>query len=118
MTNERFFPTVDIAVLRPPESGKYLLHTNGYLDPGLAEGRPGDACPRLRAARRLYRERAPTSAEEMSAILSDHTGGICVHRPDTHARTIVSFVAEVRAGHIHVSRGNPCAAPAQTHLLE
>ena len=52
----------------------------------------------------------------MRAALSDHSGGTCVHSPP--ACTIVSFVAEVQAGRLHVTRGNPCQAAAQTCPVE
>ena len=107
------------AVLRPDGTGvgSYLLHTNSYLDPGLA-GRdvdPDSVCPRLSTARQLYREKTPTDAAEVRAAQSDHTGGICVHREQ--ACTIVSFVAEIQAGRFHVTRGNPCEMPVESHTI-
>ena len=109
-----------LAVLRPADQagGRYLLHTNCCLDPQLADGEvdPGAACPRLATARRLYRENTPSDAAEVRAVQSDHSGGICVHRPE--ACTIVSFVAEVRAGRFSVTRGNPCTVPVETHVLD
>jgi len=109
--------TDDAAVLRP-EDGSYLLHTNSYLDSGLAE-RNVDAdsvCRRLSAARQLYRDKTPAGPSEVRAIQSDHTGGICVHREQVC--TIVSFVTEVRARRFHVTRGNPCEAPVETHAID
>ena len=101
-------------LLDPEGADKYLLHTNSFLDAGRAgkEVDPDAVCSRLAAARRLYREGAPMDVAGVRAIQSDHTGGVCVHREESC--TIVSFVAEVRAGRFHVTRGNPCANPAQT----
>ena len=94
----------------------FLLHTNSYLDADLAgEETDPDACPRMAAARRFYAEGVPTDAAGVRAILSDHTGGICVHPPQ--GRTIVSFVAKLRGGRIRVTGGNPCCAPEQLHCL-
>ena len=105
--------------LRPQDFGSHdhLLHTNCYLDDDLAGGQSDDpGCPRLAAARRLYAQRTPANADEMREVLTDHTGGICVHRGD--ACTIVSFVAEVKAGRLHATRGNPCGASASTYALQ
>jgi isopenicillin-N N-acyltransferase-like protein len=100
----------DIAVQTPEDHGasNLLLHTNCYLDAELAGHAvdPDTVCPRLGTARELYRKCRPQSVEEISDILSDHTGGICVHREG--AATIVSFVAEVHLKRIHVITGNPC----------
>ncbi len=106
------------AVLSPQGHGpgSYLLHTNSYLDADLTESPLGpQACPRLAAAQRLYAERTPADVAQVREIQSDHTGGICVHRPDIC--TIVSFVAEIRRGRFHVTRGNPCQAPVRTCTL-
>jgi isopenicillin-N N-acyltransferase-like protein len=108
-----------LALQRPADQGteNYLLHTNCFLDSDLA-GREVDldaACPRLSAARRLYRERAPADVAGVRAVQSDHTGGVCVHREESC--TIVSFVAEVRAGRFHVIRGNPCEGSPQTYTV-
>ncbi len=108
----------NVAVLRPDPEGAtpFLLHTNSYLDAGVAgEEVDPDACPRLNAARRLYAERVPADTRAARAVLSDHTGGVCVHLP--HACTLVSFVAEVKAGRIHVTRGNPCSHAGEWHNL-
>lgn len=107
------------ALQRPEDQGteNYLLHTNCFLDAGLAgqEVDPDAACPRLSAARRLYRERLPSDVVSVRAVQSDHTGGVCVHRGESG--TIVSFVAEVQAGRFHVIRGNPCTGSAQTYTV-
>jgi len=108
-----------VALQRPVDQGteNYLLHTNCFLDAGLAKRTvdPDAACPRLAAARRLYRERTPTDVAGVRAVQSDHTGGVCVHREESC--TVVSFVAEVRAGRFHVIRGNPCTGTAQTYTV-
>ena len=107
------------APVRPADLGEEgcLLHTNCNLDPGLAGEAPGaePGCPRLAAARRLYREDCPSGVAGVRAILSDHTGGICVHRDEVC--TVVSFVAEVGAGRLHVTTGNPCEGSALTYAL-
>ena len=112
--------TDGFAVLRPDAAGvgSYLLHTNSYLDSGLAGKAvdPDSICPRLSTARQLYREKTPTNAAEVRAVQSDHTGGICVHREQ--ACTIMSFIAEIRTGHFHVTRGNPCEMPVATHTID
>jgi len=112
--------TEKVALLEPEdrEWTPYLLHTNCYLDPDLAgrEVDPDAECPRLTAARRLYREGSPSDVPGVRAIQADHTGGICVHRDDVC--TIVSFVAEVCAGRFHVIRGNPCTGSAQVVAME
>lgn len=108
-----------LALQRPSDQGaeNYLLHTNCFLDSDLAgrEVDPDAACPRLSAARRLYRERTPTDVAGVRAVQSDHTGGVCVHRGESG--TIVSFVAEMRAGRFHVIRGNPCVGTVQTYTI-
>ena len=106
------------AILEPEDHGgvRYLLHTNSYLDESVAVGEvKPEGCPRLVAARQLYQEHAPTDVAGVRAVLSDHTGGICVHREG--ACTIVSFVAEVREGLFHITRGNPCEAEVAVHPL-
>ena len=110
----------DCAVLRPDTSGvgSHLLHTNSYLDSERA-GRavdPDTVCPRLTAARQLYRDQTPADPAQVRAIQSDHTGGICVHRDQVC--TIISFVAEIRTGRFHVTRGNPCEMPVETHSID
>lgn len=108
-----------VSVQRPADQGaeNYLLHTNCFLDADLAGARvdPDAACPRLAAARRLYGEKMPVDVAGVRAIQSDHTGGVCVHREESC--TVVSFVAEVRAGRFHVIRGNPCAGSARTYAM-
>jgi isopenicillin-N N-acyltransferase-like protein len=109
----------DWVTIPPVEEGncRYLLHTNSYLHAGLGRTKSASAvCPRLASARRLYREHAPRDAVSLRAALSDHSGGICVHTPESC--TVVSFVAELETARFHVTRGNPCEAPVQTHLLE
>jgi isopenicillin-N N-acyltransferase-like protein len=108
-----------VVVQRPADQGTedYLLHTNCFLDADLA-GKPVDpdaACPRLTAARRLYREQMPVDASGVRAVQADHTGGVCVHREESC--TVVSFVAEVRAGRFHAIRGNPCTGWARTYAV-
>ena len=108
-----------IALRKPPSETSHLLHTNCYLDAGLAGGTVDEntVCLRLGTARSLYRELPPGNAEEITAILSDHTGGICVHRDG--AATIVSFVAEIHRGNFHVITGNPCqGSPETINLLQ
>ena len=108
------------ALVRPKdvEGENCLLHTNCYLDPDLAGGEPGrePGCPRLAAARLLYRDGCPSDVAGVRAVLSDHTGGVCVHRDEVC--TVVSFVAEVRAGRFHVTTGNPCEDPALVYALD
>jgi len=107
------------AVIQPVDQGAdgYLLHTNSYLAASLGGlGIQDCGCPRLAAARRLYQQGPPTDVPGVRAIQSDHSGGVCVHQPE--ARTIVSFVARVRAGEIHITRGNPCSCPAQSLRLD
>ncbi|MSS71124.1 MAG: hypothetical protein EXS64_06520 [Candidatus Latescibacteria bacterium] len=108
-----------VVVQRPADQGTedYLLHTNCFLDADLAGAQvdPDAVCPRLTAARRLYREGMPEDAAGVRAVQSDHTGGVCVHREESC--TVVSFVAEVRAGRFHVIRGNPCAGWARTYAV-
>ena len=107
------------AELRPKDQGTegYFLHTNSLLDTVLAgqEVDPDTICPRLSAARRLYRESLPTNPASVWAVLSDHTGGICVHGEES--QTVVSFVAEVRAGRVHVVKGNPCSGQVRTYAV-
>jgi isopenicillin-N N-acyltransferase like protein len=107
-----------IAVMQPDPHTPlpHLLHSNSTLASELPGGGPeAESCPRLAAARRLYAEDTPTDAPGVAAVLRDHTGGICVHTPQSC--TLVSFVAEVRAGRFHVARGNPCRAPLTTYAL-
>ena len=107
------------ALVYPEDSGmrKVLLHTNCNLDPGLTGREPGEepGCPRLAAARRLYHETPPSEAGGVRSIQADHTGGICVHRDDVC--TVVSFVAETRAGRLHLTTGNPCEESPLTYAL-
>ena len=108
-----------VAVFGPGHQGskKQLLHTNCFLDDGLAGDTvdQDEVCPRLAAARRLYRENAPEDAAGVRTVLSDHTGGVCVHRDESC--TVVSTVAEVRAGRFHVVWGNPCEGSVRTYTV-
>ena len=107
------------AVLRPVEQNgrNYLLHTNHYLAPELQNYNPAQAekCTRLSAALRLYHKSVPGDAGELCTVLSDHTGGICVHHDDVC--TIVSFTAEIHTRRFRITRGNPCAASGVTYRL-
>jgi isopenicillin-N N-acyltransferase like protein len=113
-------------VLPSPE-GLYL-HTNHFVDPILA---PGDREPRLGpdsflrldVLRRALHARPAADAEELRAVLADHSAGagsVCCH-PDADAAlqdrwaTLATVALDVSAGELTVWRGGPCDGGADRH---
>jgi len=107
-----------------------LLHTNHFLDEGLAArdelaDRLTDTRPRYARIGALMAGlgRGPT-VDDMKAILSDHDGyprSICRHPNDQpsfgHMGTVCSLIMEPAEGRMHISRGNPCTNPYATYTL-
>ncbi|MEW6059911.1 MAG: C45 family peptidase [Actinomycetota bacterium] len=93
-------------------------HTNHYVDPDLAKlGPPPSEGSLTRLARlaRLLAELQPTTPEEVMVILRDHepsSQAICQHpNPDDGddaSSVLFSMVADLEAGRMWVSAGNPC----------
>jgi isopenicillin-N N-acyltransferase-like protein len=102
-----------LAVLDGP-----AIHTNHYLDAGLARLGPEPSAGSLaRHARieRLLAERSPRSVPEVMDVLRDHGSSpqaICLH-PDPAegeeaSAVMFSMVAELEEGRMWVAAGNPC----------
>ena len=95
------------------------VHTNHYLDAGLAalapEPSPGSVA-RLERARSLLASDEPTTPEQAMRILGDHGGAqsICVHAkkgaPESDA-IVFSMVCDVGRGRMWVAPGQPCRTP-------
>lgn len=108
-----------VGALAPDRDG-VLVHTNHFLDPGLARGeRPTDfdatthgRLESLDDRRRLLAAAADPGAR--AAALADHRSGICSHAgdeepPDRRSATLATIALDLAAARIHVHRGGPCA---------
>lgn len=102
-----------LAVLEGP-----AVHTNHYLDPGLAALGPdpseGSLARRARLEQ-LLAERSPQTVPEVMDILRDHGSSpqaICLHpdpdEGDEASALMFSMVADLEEGRMWVAPGNPC----------
>lgn len=98
-----------------------LLHTNHFLDPGLAAGErmtrvDSTTRPRLRELRERVRVLVgAASAEERAAALLDHGGpGLCCHPAadapfDERWETLATISLDVEQARLRLHAGGPCA---------
>jgi isopenicillin-N N-acyltransferase-like protein len=94
------------------------VHTNHYLDPGLAELGPRPAEGSLARRTRLLElltERPPSSVPDVMDVLRDHGSSpqaICLHpdpaEGDEASAVVFSMVAELEERRMWVAPGNPC----------
>ena len=94
------------------------IHTNHYLDPGLAGLGPEPSegsLARLDRLEMLMAERTPQTVPEVMEILRDHGSSpqaICLHpepsEGDEASAVVFSMVAELEEGRMWVAAGNPC----------
>ena len=94
------------------------VHTNHYLDPGLAAIGPEPSEGSLARHARLQHliaERQPQTVPEAMDILRDHGStpqAICLHpdpaEGDEASAVMFSMVAELEEGRLWVAPGNPC----------
>jgi isopenicillin-N N-acyltransferase-like protein len=94
------------------------VHTNHYLDPGLAAiGPEPSEGSRARHERlqHLLAERRPQNVQDVMEILRDHGSepqAVCLHpdpaEGDEAAAVVFSMVAELEEGRMWVAPGNPC----------
>ena len=122
--------TVDaIHVLRNEDAGA-VTHTNHCLHPDLISINADfpeliESGPRKRRIDALLAGMPrPLDLKSLKTALRDHDGqprSICRH-PNDHPSTgfwtsVFSAIVEADAGRMHVSRGNPCAHPYETYIL-
>lgn len=117
------------AVLAPDEEG-WLLHTNHFLDPALADGelrgrREPETYDRLRAlAARLKNMNGLHSVDDLAALLAVHPDGgaeVCCHPPavgqlGTRWATLATVVVEPASRRLMLHPGGPCSARASTWM--
>jgi isopenicillin-N N-acyltransferase like protein len=95
------------------------VHTNHYLDPGLAVTGHSSAgsLGRLQRLEALLEERPPTTPQDAMAVLADHGGDpqpICVHPQDGDeeaSATVFAMVCHLEERRMWVAAGNPCTHP-------
>jgi isopenicillin-N N-acyltransferase-like protein len=97
------------------------VHTNHYLDPGLAALGPEPAEGSLARRERLIQllsEGTPSSVPEVMDVLRDHGSSpqaICLHpdpaEGDEASAVMFSMVAELEERRMWVAPGNPCETP-------
>jgi isopenicillin-N N-acyltransferase-like protein len=102
-----------LAVLDGP-----AIHTNHYLDAGLARLGPepsAGSLARHARIRQLLAERSPRTVPEVMDVLRDHGSSpqaICLHpdpaEGDEASAVMFSMVAELEEGRMWVAAGNPC----------
>ena len=94
------------------------VHTNHYMDKGLAATAPAPSegsRARLDRLTELLDERRPASPEAVMDILRDHGSSpqaICLHpdpaEGDEASAVLFSMLADMEAGRMWVAAGNPC----------
>jgi isopenicillin-N N-acyltransferase-like protein len=102
-----------------PDVGGMLLHTNHFLDAGLAAGEAeADAGSTTRARLAALTERAgdltvATDPTTHARALIDHDAGICCHSGDAMdgepAATLATISLDVAGSRVHAHAGGPCA---------
>jgi isopenicillin-N N-acyltransferase-like protein len=109
-----------VAAIAPGEDGA-LLHTNHFLDPGLAAGErmtrvDSTTRPRMEEMRaRLDALLTAGSAEQRAAALLDHGGpGLCCHPAadapfDERWETLATLSLDVAQARLRLHAGGPCA---------
>jgi len=106
----------------PPAYRDFLVHTNHFRSPCLAEDeqylkRLPDSVPRCERMESLVRERhGRLGLSDVKAFLSDHSGhptSICRH--DERMTSIYSVIGEPDRGLLHVAPGNPCQSEYVTY---
>lgn len=115
-----------VHVLRDDE---LVVHTNHCLHPELAPINREfpeliESGPRYDRVEQLLGSERRVSMAQIRAVLCDHDRhpySICRHAND-HPQTgfwtsVFSVVIEADRGRMHISRGNPCAAPYETYSL-
>jgi len=120
----------DLDIIAP--TGPFLVHTNHILSrrllikDALLPELPNSAV-RLWRARQLLAQMSGRSlgVQEMKTVLSDHfdlPNAICRHpriqKDGLEGVTKCAVIMELENGRMHVSQGNPCEAPFETHQFD
>ena len=103
---------------------QWLIHTNHFLDRGLARDDLGkkvfpDTTARFRTLRESVSRRRQVTVEHLKTLMTNHDGnpkGICRHEEEH--KTIASMLLCPNDGTLSVAQGNPCVSKWETFKLD